>query len=79
MASGYVLNGGRLEDARTLSQQLQHALDSRIIDEQAKGILDERNRITPDEAFQRLRKHARRTNTGVHDLAEQIVDGTPNV
>ena len=79
MASGYVLNAGRLEEARTLGQQLQHALNSRIIIEQAKGILAERNQITPAQAFDRLRKHARSTSTRVHDLAAQIVDGTPNV
>ena len=79
MASGYVLNSGRLDQARTLSQQLQHALDSRIIVEQAKGILAERNQISPADAFERIRKHARATNTRVHDLAQQIVDGTPTV
>ena len=79
MASGYILNAGRLQQAHTLSQQLQRALDSRIIIEQAKGILAERNRTSPAEAFDRLRKHARSTNTRVHDVARQIVDGTPSV
>ena len=79
MASGYVFNAGRLDQARTLSQQLQHALDSRVIIEQAKGILAERNQSSPAEAFERLRKHARSTHTRVHDVAQQIVDGTPTV
>lgn len=79
MASGYVLNAGRLERARTLSQQLQHALGSRIDIEQAKGILAERHRITPADAFNRLRSHARSTNTRVHDLARRIVTETPDV
>ena len=79
MASGYVINAGRLEQARTLTQQLQHALDSRIIVEQAKGILAERNRVSTAEAFERIRKHARATSTRVHEIARQIVDGTPNV
>ena len=79
MASGYVLNAGRLDEARTLGQQLQHALGSRIIVEQAKGILAERNQISTAEAFERLRKHARSTNTRVHDLSRQIVDDTPSV
>lgn len=79
MASGYVLNAGRLEDARVLGRQLQHALDSRVIVEQAKGILAERNGISPAEAFHRLRVRARSTNTRVHDLARQVVDGDRTV
>lgn len=79
MATGYILNAGELEEARTLAQQLQHALDSRIIIEQAKGILAERNQITPAEAFQRLRKYARHTQTRLHDVAAQVVDGTPTL
>lgn len=76
MASGYVLNAGALERADVLNTQLQRALDSRIIIEQAKGILSERHDISPAEAFQRLRGHARRTQARVHDVATQIVDGT---
>lgn len=41
------------------SAQLQHALDRRILIEQAKGLLAERHAIEPTEAFAVLRRHAR--------------------
>ena len=53
--------------------QLQAALDSRIVLEQAKGILAERESITPDAAFQRLRREARARRVRLHDLAVGIV------
>ena len=79
MATGYILYSGELHQARTLAQQLQHALDSRVIVEQAKGILAERNGITPSEAFDRLRKYARQNQARIHDVAAQVVDGTPTL
>lgn len=79
MASGYVLSAQELQRRGTLADQLQHALDSRIIVEQAKGVLVERHGIQPGEAFQRLRSHARSTKTRVHDLAAKVVDGALDV
>lgn len=57
-----------------LARQLQEALDRRIIVEQAKGMLAERLRVDPQEAFERLRSHARRYRRTVHGLAAAIVD-----
>lgn len=76
MATGYVLTAGALERSSTLAAQLQHALDSRIIVEQAKGMLAERHQIPLAEAFHRLRGHARSQQLRVHGLAQDIVDGT---
>ncbi len=76
MASGYVLNNATLEESRTLSTQLKHALDSRVIVEQAKGMLTERAGITPIEAFELLRRHARTNQVRVHDVCRQLIDGT---
>ena len=56
--------------------QLQHALDSRIVIEQAKGILSERRGITIEEAFELLRGTARSNRIKVHDLARALVDRT---
>jgi hypothetical protein len=53
--------------------QLQAALDSRVVIEQAKGILSERHQITPAEAFDRLRQEARSQRTKLRDLAAQVV------
>jgi len=55
--------------------QLHVALDSRIVIEQAKGVLAERMRITPEEAFELLRGTARRRRLSLHRLASAIVDG----
>jgi hypothetical protein len=53
--------------------QLQAALDSRVVIEQAKGVLAERESITPDEAFDRMRRQARSQRTKLRDLAAVIV------
>jgi GAF domain-containing protein len=56
-----------------LSEQLQGALNSRIVIEQAKGVVAQAHRISVDEAFLRLRTHARNTNSKLIDLAHLIV------
>jgi hypothetical protein len=53
--------------------QLQHALDSRVLIEQAKGALAFQRSVSIDEAFKLLREHARRTGTRIRDVAEQVV------
>ena len=56
--------------------QLQTALDSRIVIEQAKGIIAQRDAISPDEAFQKIRRQARSERRKLHDLATEIVSTT---
>jgi ANTAR domain len=53
--------------------QLQTALDSRVVIEQAKGILAERESISPDEAFEKIRRQARSRRMKLRDLAAGIV------
>ena len=53
---------------------LEHALESRIVIEQAKGILAERLRIGLDDAFGLLRRTARSHRLRVHDLAQAVVE-----
>jgi ANTAR domain-containing protein len=57
---------------RTL--QLQTALDSRVVIEQAKGVLAEREGIELDEAFERLRLAARSRRVKLHEHAAEIVN-----
>jgi GAF domain-containing protein len=64
---------GRRQDV--LLTQLQTALNTRRIIEQAKGVLAERNAISPTEAFTLLRSHAQSSSTRLSDLAEQVVEG----
>jgi ANTAR domain len=53
--------------------QLQTALDSRIVVEQAKGILAERESLDPEEAFEEMRRQARSRRIKLHDLATEII------
>jgi transcriptional regulator with GAF, ATPase, and Fis domain len=60
----------------TLAKQLQTALNSRVVIEQAKGVIAERRGLDMDAAFNLLRGRARRNNRGLSELARAIVDGT---
>lgn len=70
-----ILQQQRLDEALTVSRQLQRALDSRVVIEQAKGILAERFHMSPDECFEWLRRFCRDRNRRVHDVATAIVNG----
>lgn len=59
-----------------LAEQLQTALNSRVIIEQAKGVLAERRHIDMDRSFALLRSTARTSNRRLSDLSRAIVDGS---
>jgi GAF domain-containing protein len=63
-------------DQQLVTGQLQHALNSRIAIEQAKGILAERTKVDVDEAFSLLRRYARNHNRPLSDVARDVIDGT---
>ncbi|WP_232343907.1 ANTAR domain-containing protein [Actinoplanes awajinensis] len=65
-----------IQDGNVLSRQLQHALDSRILIEQAKGVLAERLQISMDAAFITMRAGARHQNQRLSALAETIISGS---
>jgi GAF domain-containing protein len=73
MATGFVAHASELERERRTSEQLGEALQSRIVIEQAKGMLAAERKITVDEAFVILREHARANNASLHAVAEAIV------
>jgi GAF domain-containing protein len=62
-----------------LTEQLQEALDSRILIEQAKGVLAERLKVDVGSAFALMRDGARSHNRRLTDLARAIVDGTEHL
>jgi GAF domain-containing protein len=63
-------------DANTLNEQLSNALNSRIVIEQAKGIISQATNCDMDHAFGRLRAHARNHNEGLTSVAWALVGGT---
>jgi hypothetical protein len=71
-----------LEDAanrlRTTVGQLEHALTARIRIEQAIGVLSERHRIRPRQAFEQLRSAARNRGRRVIDIAGDVVASATN-
>jgi GAF domain-containing protein len=76
-AGAAVGNAHAYQSAREMADNLQIALESRAVIDQAKGILMERYKITADQAFQALAAVSQRTNTKVREVAEQLtVTGT---
>lgn len=63
------------EAAEERARQLQTALDSRVVIEQAKGFLAATEAITPDEAFAVIRDHARRNRLRTHDVCRAVLAG----
>ncbi len=63
-------------EAQRLNEQLSEALTSRIVIEQAKGVIAERAGTSLAEAFSRLRAYARCHNRRLTDAAQAAVDGT---
>lgn len=61
------------ESAQNMVGNLQAALDSRAVIDQAKGILMERHKITADQAFQLLAHASMTTNVKVRDVADHLV------
>jgi PAS domain S-box-containing protein len=62
-----------LESAETRVEQLNTALRSRVIIEQAKGFLAAKHDIGPDQAFERLRAYSRNHHTVIREVARQVL------
>lgn len=69
-----ILQVRALQRRELLAEQLQGALNSRVIIEQAKGVIAERHGIDVERAFDRLRLAARSSNLRLVELARDIVD-----
>jgi GAF domain-containing protein len=63
----------------TVAEQLQTALNSRVLIEQAKGVIAERLQLSVDDAFALLRGAARRQNRRLSDLALAVIDGSEHL
>ncbi len=62
-----------------LIEQLQAALNSRVVIEQAKGVLAHARDVTPAEAFTLIRAYARRHGLRLGDVAHTIIDDLPSL
>jgi len=76
VASVAILQDQAARVSRVRDLQLQNALDSRVVIEQAKGMMSERGGIDMAAAFDLIRHHARQNNLQLTRIAEQIVAGT---
>jgi GAF domain-containing protein len=74
-----LLQARALAENGQLAEQLQSALNSRVILEQAKGALAERQGIDIDVAFARMRTYARSNGLRLSDVAKQVLEAKLNV
>jgi GAF domain-containing protein len=75
VASIAIMQDQATRDAAEREARLQHALNSRIAIEQAKGMLAEHGGVDMNEAFNRLRRFARDHNRRLTEVAESLVNG----
>jgi GAF domain-containing protein len=71
-----ILQERAIRHARVLTEQLQSALTSRVIIEQAKGVLAHHATLSMDQAFNRMRAYARSHNTRLSEVARALAERT---
>ena len=76
MATIGILQQRAVQEARDIAAQLQTALNSRVVVEQAKGIVSERLHYDMEQAYQAMRGYARDRNLQLRRVAGSIVAGT---
>jgi len=76
LAAISVLQHRATTESQRLNEQLAHALTSRVLIEQAKGVIAERANCDLAEAFSRLRNYARSNNRRLTDIAQAAIDRT---
>lgn len=69
-----ILQERAIREADIAKNQLQHALDSRVLIEQAKGVIAYMRDLDMDAAFRTLRDYARSNNLNLRDVAERVVN-----
>jgi ANTAR domain/GAF domain len=73
VASVALVQGAAITEQETVTRQLQGALDSRLVIEQAKGILAQVGDVDMDDAFSYLRRYSRDHNDRLTDIASSLV------
>jgi len=75
IATGYLAHASATRQQQRTSEQLQQALSTRLIIEQAKGVLATQQETSVDDAFRVLRTYARTHGARIHDVARAVVEG----
>jgi GAF domain-containing protein len=75
IATGYLAHASTAQQQQRSAEQLQRALNTRLIIEQAKGVLAAKRGTTVDDAFQAIRRYAREHNARIHDVSRGVVEG----
>jgi AmiR/NasT family two-component response regulator len=73
LASIALLQERTIRERQVLTEQLQNALNSRVIIEQAKGAIAQSRGVSVDEAFMMIRNYARRNNRRLGEVAQAII------
>jgi GAF domain-containing protein len=69
-----ILQERNIRESELVNEQLQRALNSRVLIEQAKGVIAYTSQVSMEEAFRRLRSYARSNNQSLHDTATLVID-----
>lgn len=75
VATCYLINARDMEQSRQLARELQHALHSRVVIEQAKGYVTATLKVEPEDAFELLRNYSRRHQIKARVVARALVHG----
>ena len=74
LATSHLINATEIEKQARLAGQLQHALDSRVVIEPAKGIIANTHDASIEQGFALLQRHARSHHTSIRAVAEAVVN-----
>lgn len=70
-----ILQERTIRETALVNEQMQGALNSRVLIEQAKGVIAYTARVNMDEAFRRLRAYARSNNRSLPETAADVIGG----
>ena len=71
-----ILQERTIRESALVNEQLQRALNSRVLIEQAKGVIAYTSRVSMEEAFRLLRSYARSNSKSLHETAARVIDRT---
>jgi AmiR/NasT family two-component response regulator len=79
VATAFLVHARDLQQREVFTDDLQRALSSRVVVEQAKGFVAAKRAITPTAAFELLRRYARDHRVKVQVVARGVVEGDIDV